>query len=45
MLGAETTKALIELLENDPPEVTHKVLPVELVVRESTARTVKATFF
>jgi LacI family transcriptional regulator len=45
LLGAETTKALIDLLENDPPEVTHKVLPVELVVRESTARTVKATFF
>jgi DNA-binding LacI/PurR family transcriptional regulator len=45
MLGAETTKALIELLENDPPEVTRKMLPVELVVRESTARTVKTTFF
>jgi DNA-binding LacI/PurR family transcriptional regulator len=36
-LGEEATKNLIYLLENDVPQALYKILPVELVVRESTA--------
>jgi LacI family transcriptional regulator len=39
LIGAETTRELIEYLEHDEPEVQQKVLPVELIVRESTLRT------
>lgn len=45
LLGQETTKVLIDLLENNPSQATHKILPVELVVRESTARSVESNFF
>ena len=40
MLGEEATRTLIYLLENDVPQALYKILPVELVVRESTSKTV-----
>jgi LacI family transcriptional regulator len=36
LLGEETTAMLIDLLENTPPQPMFKILPVELVVRDST---------
>jgi len=38
MIGAETTRELIEYLEQDEPEIQNVVLPVELVVRESSVK-------
>jgi LacI family transcriptional regulator len=38
LIGAETTRELIDYLEHDEPEAQQKVLPVELIVRESTVR-------
>jgi LacI family transcriptional regulator len=40
MLGEEATRTLIYLLENDVPQALYKILPVELVVRESTSEIV-----
>ena len=37
LLGEEATRTLIYLLENDVPQALYKILPVELVVRESTS--------
>jgi LacI family transcriptional regulator len=41
MLGEEATRTLIYLLENDVPQALYKILPVELVVRESSAKIVR----
>jgi len=40
-LGEEATRTLIYLLENDVPQALYRILPVELVERESTSRTVR----
>jgi LacI family transcriptional regulator len=44
MLGAEATKTLVYVLENKPPHPMYKILPVELVVRESTAKSVQSVY-
>jgi hypothetical protein len=36
---------LIYLLENNPPQPMYKILPVELIVRESTMKRVDEKFF
>jgi len=38
LLGIETTQMLIDLLEAVTSQASHKILPVELVVRESSLR-------
>ena len=38
LIGAETARVLIEFLEHDEPTPSHTMLPVELVVRESSVR-------
>ena len=40
LLGEEATQTLIHLLNNAVPDALYKTLPVELVIRESTARRV-----
>jgi len=40
-LGEETTQTLIYVLENKVPHALYKILPVELIVRESSRRTIR----
>jgi LacI family transcriptional regulator len=40
LLGEETARTLTYVLDNDVPHALYKILPVALVVRESTSRTV-----
>jgi LacI family transcriptional regulator len=37
-MGAEATKTLVYVLQNKPPHPMYKILPLELVVRESTTK-------
>jgi len=45
LLGEESTTMLVYLLENTPPQPLFKILPIELVVRESTLNKVDEKFF